>query len=90
MLKLPEIGSNILGRHLMLTFNILGYQHFSMDTSVYHLLVISLLAVIVTSSNIGNTKQDINLEIDGGYTDLLVAIDEKVSEDLNILTKLQV
>ena len=59
-------------------------------TDLFYLLFTLLLAVLVTSSNIGNTKQDINLDIHGGYTDLLVAIDEKVPEDLSILTKLQV
>ena len=65
------------------------YKNFSM-TDLFYLLFTLLLAVLVTSSNIGNTKQDINLDKDGGYTDLLVAIDEKVPEDFSILTKLQV
>ncbi|XP_067930944.1 calcium-activated chloride channel regulator 1-like [Watersipora subatra] len=44
---------------------------------------------MATSSNIGNDRQDINLSPDGGYTDLLIAIDDKVSEDLAIIDKLQ-
>ena len=70
-------------------FDVMFYQNFSM-ADLFYLLFTLLLAVLVTSSNIGNTKQDINLDKDGGYTDLLVAIDEKVPEDLSILTKLQV
>ena len=70
-------------------FDVMFYQNFSM-ADLFYLLFTLLLAVLVTSSNIGNTKQDINLDKDGGYTDLLVAIDEKVPEDFSILTKLQV
>ena len=48
------------------------------------------LTVSVTSTKIGKQRQDINLDEDGGYTDLLVVIDKEVEENLDILTKLQV
>ena len=48
------------------------------------------LTVSVASTKIGKERQDINLDEDGGYTDLLVVIDEEVEENLDILTKLQV
>ena len=48
------------------------------------------LTVSVTSTKIGKLRQDINLDEDGGYTDLLVVIDKEVEENLDILTKLQV
>ena len=48
------------------------------------------LTVSVESTKIGNDRQDINLDEDGGYTDLLVVIDREVEENSDILTKLQV
>ncbi|XP_067930959.1 calcium-activated chloride channel regulator 1-like [Watersipora subatra] len=48
-----------------------------------------LMTVLVTSSNIGNDRQDINLSSDGGYTDILIAIDERVTEDPEIIFELQ-
>ncbi|XP_067930957.1 calcium-activated chloride channel regulator 4-like [Watersipora subatra] len=48
-----------------------------------------LMTVLVTSSNIGNDRQDINLSSDGGYTDILIAIDERVTEDPEIISELQ-
>ena len=48
------------------------------------------LTVSVTSTIIGNERQEITLSEDGGYTDLLVVIDKEVQENLDILTKLQV
>ena len=48
------------------------------------------LTVSVTSTKIGKLRQDINLDEDGGYTDLLVVIDEEVEENVDILTNLQV
>ena len=44
----------------------------------------------INCSNLGGTRQDINLSNDGGYTDLLVAIDERLSENLDILYNIQV
>ena len=48
------------------------------------------LTVSVTSTKIGKLRQDINLDEDGGYTDLLVVIDEEVKENLTLLTNLKV
>ena len=48
------------------------------------------LTISVTSTKIGKERQEINLDEDGGYTDLLVVIDKEVEENLDILTKLQV
>ena len=48
------------------------------------------MVMIVDVSNIGGDRQDINLSNDGGYTDLLVAISERVTENTEIINKLKV
>ncbi|XP_067930952.1 calcium-activated chloride channel regulator 4-like [Watersipora subatra] len=47
------------------------------------------MVAMTASSNIGNDRQNINLSPDGGYTDILVAIDDNVPENMNIIYKLQ-
>ena len=61
-----------------------------MAAVLLRLCTLCYLLTLARSSNIGGDRQDINLNSDGGYTDLLVAIDEQVSENLDILTNLQV
>ena len=48
------------------------------------------LTISVTTTKIEKERQEINLDEDGGYTDLLVVIDKEVEENLDILTKHQV
>ena len=48
------------------------------------------MVMAVNASNIGGDRQDINLSNDGGYTDLLVAINERVTENTEIINKLKV
>ena len=55
-----------------------------------HSVSLCWLAVSVTSTTIGNERQEITLSEDGGCTDLLVVIDKEVEENSNILNKLQV
>ncbi|XP_067930948.1 calcium-activated chloride channel regulator 1-like [Watersipora subatra] len=50
---------------------------------------ICLLVTVVASSNIGNDRQDIALSEDGGYMNILVAIDEDVPENEEIIVKLK-
>ena len=45
---------------------------------------------MVTSSNIGSTREDIIHNSDGGYSNILIAIDENVPEDRQLLTVIQV
>ena len=52
--------------------------------------IISCIVLAVNSSNIGGDRQDINLSNDGGYTDLLVAISERVIENTEIIDRLKV
>lgn len=54
------------------------------------LLALCLSAYLVDSSNVGNTRQDISLGTDGGYGDILIAIDDRVTENVEIIEKLQV
>ena len=49
-----------------------------------------VLVPVVSSSNIGKSRQDINIGSDGGYTDILVAIDERVPENQDIVKNLEV
>mgnify|MGYP001798023157 FL=1 len=54
-----------------------------------------LAAVLVTltlvkSSNIGATREDIIHNANGGYSNILIAIDENVPEDRQLLTVIQV
>ena len=49
-----------------------------------------MLVILVRSSNIFGDRQDIGLTEEGGYTDILVAVNEDVPEDPRILFKLQV
>ena len=54
-----------------------------------------LAAVLVTltlvkSSNIGATREDIIHNANGGYSNILIAIDENVPEDRELLTVIQV
>ena len=57
---------------------------------VLQLHFICWLLVTAESSNIGGDRQNITLSDDGGYTDLLVVIDEEVKENLTLLTNLKV
>ena len=49
-----------------------------------------VVVILVRSSNIFGDRQDIGLTEDGGYTDILVAINENVPEDPRIIFKLKV
>lgn len=49
------------------------------------------LASSVSSSNIGATRQDIlHDSTDGGYTNILVAIDGKVADDFSMIDTIKV
>jgi len=52
------------------------------------ILLVGLLAPV--TGNIGNTRQKITLSDDGGYGNILIAIDESIPEDLDLLLGLQV
>ena len=45
---------------------------------------------LVKSSNIGITREDIIHNANGGYSNILIAIDENVPEDRQLLTVIQV
>ena len=54
---------------------------------------LSLLLIcchMVTSSNIGTTREDIIHNSDGGYSNIFIATDENVGEDGQLLTDIQV
>ena len=44
----------------------------------------------ISCSNIGSTRQDIELSEDGGYTDLLIAIHDNVPEDHSLIENIKV
>lgn len=48
------------------------------------------LSSVVMSSNIGSTREEITHNSDGGYSNILIAIDESVVEDRQLLTEIQV
>ena len=52
--------------------------------------IISCMVKTVNASNIGGDRQDINLSNDGGYTDLLVAISVRVTENTEIINRIKV
>ncbi|XP_067929460.1 calcium-activated chloride channel regulator 4A-like [Watersipora subatra] len=52
-------------------------------------IIFCFLVVMVASSNIGKDRQDIRLSPDGGYTDVIVAIDDKVPENVDIINRLK-
>lgn len=54
------------------------------------LAVLLVLFTLVNSSNIGATREDIVHNADGGYSNLLIAIDENVPEDRQLLEVIQV
>ncbi|XP_067930940.1 calcium-activated chloride channel regulator family member 3-like [Watersipora subatra] len=64
------------------------------NTSQHHPTSCHLTCTPVKGSNqpfkLNPYNKRINLSRDGGYTDILIAIDEKVPENLDILEKLQV
>jgi len=53
------------------------------------LAVLLVLFTLVNSSNIGATREDIVHNADGGYSNLLIAIDENVPEDRQLLEVIQ-
>ncbi|XP_067930954.1 calcium-activated chloride channel regulator 1-like [Watersipora subatra] len=59
------------------------------ELGVIKLNLILLLAGAVISSNIDDDRQNINLSADGGYIDILVSIDKRVPENMQIIYKLQ-
>ena len=59
-------------------------------TSIHSILLIITLGALATGSNIGSTRQDIQLSDDGGYTDVLIAIHDSVAEDRSILQAIKV
>ena len=52
--------------------------------------IISSMVLALNASNIGGDRQDINLSNDGGYTDLLVAISVRVTENTEIINRIKV
>ena len=61
-----------------------------MTSIIYSVISIITLGALVTGSNIGSTRQDIQLSDDGGYTDVLIAIHDSVPEDRSILQAIKV
>jgi len=53
-------------------------------------LCVLILLSAASASNIGGTRQDIQLDADGGYHNILIAIDEGVPYDSTLITNLQV
>ena len=62
----------------------------NMLVSTSKLFLWLLFIDVISCANIGNTRQEIKLSEDGGYTGLLVAIDDRVTENLEIIAKIQV
>ena len=62
-----------------------------LEMARYQFLCLLLICChMVTSSNIGSTREDIIHNSDGGYSNILIAIDENVGEDRQLLTDIQV
>ena len=57
---------------------------------ILQIILLLMTTSTINCSNLGATRQNISLSNDGGYTDLLVAIDERLSENLDILYNIQV
>ena len=61
-----------------------------LEMARYQFLCLLLICChMVTSSNIGSTREDIIHNSDGGYSNILIAIDENVGEDRQLLTDIQ-
>ena len=54
------------------------------------LFTIFVTTAVVHCSNIGATRQDITLDSDGGFIDILIAIHDDVAEDRDILSSIEV
>ena len=54
------------------------------------LFTIFVTTAVVDCSNIGATRQDITLDNDGGFIEILIAIHEDVEEDHGILSSIEV
>ena len=62
-----------------------------LEMARYQFLCLLLICChMVTSSNIGSTREDIIHNSDGGYSNILIAIDENVGKDGHFLTDIQV
>ena len=61
-----------------------------MLTYISKLLLLLSLVSTISCANIGNTRQEIYLDEDGGYTGLLVAIDERIPESFQFFNNIQV
>ena len=67
------------------------YQHDMKQAQLlWRVSIFLMLVILVSSSNIFGDRQDMGLTEDGGYTDMLVAINEDVPEDSRIIFKLKV
>ncbi|XP_067930964.1 calcium-activated chloride channel regulator 1-like [Watersipora subatra] len=60
-----------------------------MTRDIIKISVFVLIVSVVTSSNIGNDRQDIDLSSNGGYTNILIGIDDLVPENSDIISKIQ-
>lgn len=57
----------------------------------YLCLIVLLAGNGVWCDNVGGTRQTILHDVsDGGYTEILLAIDENVPENLQLITRIQV
>ena len=59
-----------------------------MDTR--SILVLLAICCKVYTSNIGNTRQDIIHNSDGGYSNILIAIHSSVPQDTAVIDKIKV
>ena len=69
---------------------VLGLLQTKMLTYMGKLLLLLSLVSTIYCANIGNTRQEINLGEDGGYTGLLVAIDERITESTQLINNIRV
>lgn len=56
----------------------------------HRVFLLSALVGAILCGNLQNTRQEIKLSSDGGYTNLLVAIDDRVTENYDVLNNIQV
>ncbi|XP_067929386.1 calcium-activated chloride channel regulator 1-like [Watersipora subatra] len=67
----------------------LSHAH-NMDKQIAAIaVIICWMVAMSTSTNIANDREGIKLSQDGGYINILIAIDDKVPENLDIIEKLQ-
>ena len=61
-----------------------------MITALIPAVILLSSLTLVMCSNIGGTRQDLKLDADGGYTDLLIAIHDNVPQDSKIISAVKV